>query len=101
MRYSENQLESVLNLAVADIARGGGHAEGVDTRVAIRGAGNPVRRTTVDAVLDDPTIRSEGINGITEHGVVEQIEELQAELKPGFFSEHFGAMERQVPVLED
>lgn len=100
-RFSEDQLESVLNLPVADVAGSGCHAEVVDTRAAIRGACNPVRRATVDAVLNDPPVRSERRVGIAEHGVVEQVEELQAELKPGFLSEHFGAMERQVPVLED
>ena len=101
MWFSEDQLESVLNLAVADIARSLGHTEAGISQGAVAASSNPIGRATVHAILDDAAIRVKGYIGIAEHRMIEQVEEFQAELKPGFLSEHFGAVERQVPVLKD
>ncbi len=101
MRYSEDQLEGVLNLPVADIARGLGKPEAGISQRAVFASRNPAGRATVHAILDDAAIYVKTRVGIAEHRVIEQVEELQAELKPGFLPEHLGAMERQVPVLKD
>ena len=101
MRYSEDQLESVLDLPVADIARGLSNTETGVTQGAVAASRNPAGRATVHAILDNAAIHVKPCVGIAEHRVIEQVEELQAELKLGFLSEHFGAMEWQVPVLKD
>ena len=94
VRYSEDQLESVLNLPVTDIAGSLGKTEAGIAQSAVSGVPNTLGRATVYAILDDAPIHIKARVGIAEHRVIEQVEELQAELKPGFFSEHFGAMER-------
>ena len=101
MRYSEDQLESVLNLPVADIARSLGKTEAGIAESAVRRGPNALGGATVHAILDDAAIHVKARVGIAEHRVIEKVEEFKTELQPGFLPEHFGAVERQVPVLED
>src|SRR6202022_106074 len=99
-RLSEGQLESVLNLPVADVAGGVGH-----TKPAVGGRTGFHRRshwclTMENTVGDYPVVSSKVVVCIPEHGMVHQIEELHAELNSSLLSEESIAMERQAPVFE-
>src|SRR5690348_15439261 len=102
---SEDQLQRILNLAVANVAGCVGNTE---EGVALRALS-----AINDAVLDCATasaksggkrigIRAlnESYVGVPEHGVVRQIEELHAELNSRLLAEEAIAVERS-PVLED
>src|SRR6266446_7887153 len=101
MRYSEDQLESVLNLPVADVAGGVGHAKCSVAQGTFIGALNSADLTSIRVVLDYSSVHVEVYVRIAEHGMIKQVEELQAELKFSFLAEHFDAVERQIPVLVD
>jgi hypothetical protein len=72
--FSEDQLESVLNLPVADVTGRVGQTEGWT------GCGT---RTAIDNTVSDCSASKRGIQVLTgesEHGVIHQIKELHAEL---------------------
>ena len=81
MRFSEDQLESVLNLPVADVARGVRHAE----LVIVQRASAAIHHVVYNFGAAHTVVQI----GVAEHRMIEQVEELQAELNFGFLAEHF------------
>jgi len=77
---SEDKLQSVLNLPVADVAGGVGHTKpGVASRTGLDSCPR-CWYTMENTVGDCPVVSSKVVVCTPEHGVIQQIEELQAEL---------------------
>src|SRR5260221_6560117 len=77
---SEDKLQSVLNLPVADVAGGVGHTKpGVASCTGLDSCPR-CWYTMENTVGDCPVVSSKVVVCTPEHGVIQQIEELQAEL---------------------
>ena len=64
-----------------------------DTSGAVAGAAGTIRAHRI--------LKVKGSVGIPEHGMVEQVEGLKAELDSGLLAEVLAGMEGQLPVLEE
>jgi hypothetical protein len=98
-KFSEQDLQSILDFPVADVARSVRQAEVAVADQAGRSARNPVGCTTVSAVGEFSTIYVEMDLRIAKHGMVEQVEEFKPELNSRFLAEQFVAVERHCPFL--